>query len=336
MIHCNCVRISSGLSCALLLCCATAQELPELQSPEFRFVPAEGLGLEKGVCRRDPSDVIQAGGIYYVWYTKIRNGPGIFEYPSGYSGTVWYAASKDGLRWTERGEAVAKGPAGAFDDFGVFTPNILVARGKYYLFYDAVRAPMSRQTPTAMGIAVANSPDGPWKKFAGNPVFAPSKDPSRFDSFRVDDACLIVRNRKYWLYYKGRQQGHTPAETKWGLAIAANPLGPYRKVPENPVIRSGHEVLVWPQREGVAALVGPTGPEKNTLQYAPDGIHFHVVSHFVHPPAAPGAYRPGAFDGARYGQGILWGISMKVGPDPYLVRFECNFQASQIARDNKH
>lgn len=302
-----------------------AGSLPELEAPSLSIVPAEGLGPEKGVCRRDPSDVIQVGRNYYVWYTKVREGPGIFQYPSGYSGSVWYATSTDGFHWQERGECVRKGAADAWDGHGVFTPGILVAKGKYYLFYDAVPNPMTRETPTAMGIAVAASPDGPWQKFDGNPILRPSTDPERFDSFRIDDSCLLIRGGKYWLYYKGRQAGKSPAETKWGVAIAESPTGPYVRDRASPVTNSGHEVLVWPHREGVAALIGPSGPEKNTIQYAADGLHFQVIAALKNPPAAPGGYRPDAFTDAGFARGMPWGMAMKTGTDPYLVRFECNF-----------
>lgn len=326
----NCQR-AAPIALLLWLGCSSpsprafAAGLPELQSPRFRFVPAQGLGSEKGVCRRDPSDVIEVGSTYFVWYTKVLDGPGVYRYPSGYSGHIWYATSEDGLRWKERGETLGKGPPGAFDEHGVFTPGILAVEGKYYLFYTAVPKPMSDSTPTAIGIAVAESPRGPWRRFPGNPVLQPAADPALFDSFRVDDSSLIIRDGKYWLYYKGRQAGHRPSETKWGLAIAARPTGPYLRYSPRSVVDSGHEVLVWPHREGVAALVGPTGPDKNTIQYAPDRAHFRVVSRFVNPPRAPGGYRLDAFTNAAFGRGMEWGLSMIGGRDPYLVRFECGF-----------
>ena len=304
-----------------------AGELQELQSPQFRTQPLRGLGVEKGICRRDPSDVIRVGETYFVWYTKVVNGPGIFQYPSGYTGSVWYATSEDGQSWKERGVCVRKGAQDAWDGHGVFTPGILAANGRYYLFYDGVPNPMTPEAPTGIGIAISASPYGPWAKFENNPILKPSTDPQQFDSFRVDDSCLLARGGKYWLYYKGRQAGHTPAETRWGAAIADRPTGPYVRWPGNPVIGSGHEVLVWPHGRGVAALVGPTGPEKNTIQYAEDGLHFRVVSHFTNPPKAPGGYRPDAFTGATYARGMPWGVGMENGPDPYLVRFDCSMEA---------
>ena len=30
----------------------------------------EGIGAEAGVMRRDPSDVIKVGDLFYVWYSK--------------------------------------------------------------------------------------------------------------------------------------------------------------------------------------------------------------------------------------------------------------------------
>ena len=67
-------------------------------------------------------------------------------------------------------------------------------------------------------------------------------------------------------------------EIRWGVAIADEPTGPYVKSPYNPVTNSGHEVCVWLYRGGVAALLTTDGPEKNTIQYAADGINFEIVA----------------------------------------------------------
>ncbi len=303
----------------------------------FRYGPAQGIGFEEGVTRRDPSDVIRVGSVYYVWYTRTTRSRG------GYDATVWNATSPDGKVWTEKAEVVARGTKGTWDERSVFTPNILVAEKRYYLFYTAVPAPFDERTKTAIGVAAADSPDGPWRKSPGNPVLRTGRsgkwlgasgtraDPKGdWDSHRVDDACLIVRDGKYWLYYKGRQMGLKPAQTKMGVAIAEKPAGPYVKHGSNPLIKSGHEVLVWPYREGVVSLVGPTGPEKNTVQYAPDGLTFSVKAQVRRVPHAPGAYRPDAFTDTRVGRGVTWGISMVHHKQwPYLVRYECDLGASK-------
>jgi len=289
---------------------------------DFTYTPILG-GSEEGVTRRDPSPVIKVGELYYVWYSRSVEGP------SGYYADVWYATSSDGIEWTEQYKAVGKGGPNAWDENGVFTPSVLVAEGRYYVFYTAVPSPFTQEnppTPTAIGVAVSESPNGPWIKFSGNPVVKTSP-PGQWDSGRVDDSCLIVRGGKYWLYYKGRQSGLSPAETKMGLAIADNPTGPYVKHAGNPILTSGHEVCVWPHREGMAALIAPVGPEGSTVQYSSDGINFNRMSD-VKPPSAPGPYRTDGYADVAYGAGITWGLCQNHrGKWPSLMRFDCNLKA---------
>ena len=155
--------------------------------------------VSKDPGRRDPSDIIKVGDVYYIWYTKgkLRH---------GYDATIWYATSPDGHTWTEKGEALVRGSVGRWDEQSVFTPSILVAEGKYWLYFTAVPKPFDEaSTKSGIGMAVSDSPDGPWKKLAVNPILLTSDDPDKFDSMRVDDACLVVSDGKYWMYYKGRQ-----------------------------------------------------------------------------------------------------------------------------------
>ncbi|WP_372798892.1 family 43 glycosylhydrolase [Pontiella sp.] len=278
-----------------------------------------GIGQEDTVSRRDPSDVIRVGDLYYVWYSKGK-------IKSGYDATVWYATSPDGLKWTEKGQAIAKGPAGAWDEASVFTPNILVAEGKYWLFYTAISKNPKVKPDSKIGIAVSDSPDGPWERLPNNPVLKNSDNPEDFDSHLVDDSCLMVRDGKYWFYYKGRQLGKSPADTQMGLAIAEKPEGPYIKHPENPVIPGNHAVLAWPQGNGVAAMIGDTGPADitNTVQYAEDGIHFSKTHDVVDGPRAGGAYRPEAFTDSGQGEPMLWGVEIghEKGELPYIHRYD--------------
>jgi len=183
----------------------------------------EGIGAEAGVMRRDPSDVIKVDDLYYVWYSKGTISP-------GYDATVWYATSTDGNQWTEQGIALEKGPAGTWEGASVFTPNILVAEGRYWLFYTGTSREFKKKPfnpDSKIGIAVSDSPNGPWERLATNPALTNSDDNELFDSHLVDDACLVVREGKYWFYYKGRQQGKGPGHTQMGVAIADQPQGPY-------------------------------------------------------------------------------------------------------------
>lgn len=59
----------------------------------------------------------------------------------------------------------------------------------------------------------------------------------------------------------------------------------------NPISNSGHEVCVWPYKGGIASLITTDGPEKNTLQWSPDGINFEIMSVVKGAPHAIGLNR---------------------------------------------
>ena len=293
----------------------------EIRTLKATYSEAKGIGVEAGVMRRDPSDIIKVDDLYYVWYSKGKIAP-------GYDATVWYATSPDGHTWTEQGMALAKGKPGGWDGASVFTPNILVAEGRYWLFYTGTSRKFGKpfNPDSKIGIAVSDSPDGPWERLATNPALRNSDAAEDFDSHLVDDACLIVRDGKYWFYYKGRQLGKSPAQTKLGVAIADRPQGPYVKHEGNPVIRGNHEVLVWPQGKGVAAMIGTTGPKEITrsIMYAEDGLHFSKTHNILYVPTAAGAYRTEAFTDSGIGKRIEWGVHIgkQRGSLPFIQRFD--------------
>ena len=316
----------------------------------FEYRPAPGLGYEAGIVRRDPSCIIQVDGLFYVWYTRGAHPCP----PAGHEGAsetipampwdltdVWYATSADGFNWREGGPAVERGPAGSYDERSIFTPDVLAHDGRYFLVYQVTAAPTWRSTPESIAIAWADSPRGPWTKSPA-PIVEP--DPSgqvderlhpleatqagSFDSLRVHDPALLFRDGRYWLYFKGEGIGHSNMDSKWGVAIADDPLGPYVKSPLNPITNSGHEVMVWKHAGGVGALLTRCGPEKNTIQFAPDGINFEVMSTIADPPQAAGALRIEDGDENEPLSGLGWGLShvtqwsrhgIQQGQDPLRV-----------------
>ena len=298
----NCFLIALFTAFALTIACDL-----NAQSVTITRSALEGIGAEAGVMRRDPSDVIKVGDLYYVWYSKGKISP-------GYDATVWYATSKDGNSWTEKGESLAKGKPGKWDAGSVFTPNIMVAEGRYWLFYTGTSKPYKKpfNPDSKIGIAVSDSADGPWERTDSKPALSNSDIKEDFDSHLVDDACLIVRNGKYHLYYKGRKLGLGPGKTQMGLAIADKPQGPYIRNKSNPVIPGNHEVLVWPQGDGVAAMIGTTGPKQitNSIMYAANGVNFSKTGKVKNGPWAGGAYRPEAFTQSGLGTIPEWGVEI--------------------------
>jgi len=294
----------------------------------FSFSEAKGLGKDSLFNRRDNSDIIKVGNKYYVWYTKMHS-PEI----RGYWGTIWYATSEDeGHTWTEQGMALGLGDEGAFDSHAVFTPNILVYKGKYYLYYTAVKPTAGMPNNafennwttdvTAIGVAVADSPDGPFVRIKSKPLLVNSEVAEDFDSYRVDDAALLVKDGKIHLYYKGRsivygKKGHR--YTQMGVAIADQPEGPFVKHPE-PLIDKSHEVLVWQQEDKVLALACFS----KSIYISDDGINFSLIQKDLKElPYAPGLYRPHLEDGNAAKSIPGWGLSLRTQKGlAYFVRFE--------------
>ena len=104
-----------------------------------------------------------------------------------------------------------------------------------------------------------------------------------------------------------------------------------------PVINSGHETCMFPFKGGVAAIVSLDGPEKNTVQYATDGLNFEVASMIQVPPVAPGPFVPDAFADNANGRGISWGLchimDKESGADnSILARFDCDLSLD-VERD---
>lgn len=302
---------------------------------------------EDGMVRRDPSAVIKVGDTYHVWYSKSTGksygfGSGDLDaktFPWDHC-DIWHGTSKDGWHWEEQGLAVARGPAGDYDDRSVFTPEVLAHEGKYYLVYQVVVSPYLRRSYEHISMAVADSPEGPWEKVPG-PILETAQDgvwkgeadnrflvesKGSFDSHKVHDPTLMAFQGKFYLYYKGEPMGEEMfmggRETKWGVAIADKPEGPYVRSEYNPVTNSGHEVCVWHYDGGIAAMLTTDGPERNTLQWSPDGINFEIMAYIKGAPEANGLYRTSNHDDNAL-EGLRWGLCHKVdGQAGSIMRFE--------------
>ena len=305
----------------------------------FRYTPLEGFSREANVSRRDPSKVLKVDGTYYVWYTCRRS-----EFaPAGLKkatdrvpatdwdlANIWYATSRDGFTWKEQGVAVRRPAKPAMGFRSICTPDVLIWRGKYYLYFQAYSPMVGGQQFCPVMVAVADSPDGPWT-LVEKPVIKPGP-PGSWDNIKINDPYLLVHQGKIWMYYKGApiERGADYVVRMQGTATADNPLGPFVKSPLNPVINSGHETCMWPWKSGIAALVALDGPEKNTIQYADDGENFEIMSILQVPPIAPGPFIPDVFADNGDGRGFTWGLC-HINPDgggavneSILARFDCD------------
>jgi len=336
---------------------------PELSNEwfgEFQVHDLKGdLAYEEGIVRRDPSAVINADNRYFVWYSK-STGP-----TDGFAGDIendkvfpwdrcdiWYATSEDGWTWKEEGLAIPRGEKGAYDDRSVFTTEIMVWDGMYYLCYQTVKSPYNVRVKNQVGLAWADSPYGPWTK-SEKPILSPAdngiwkgEEQNRFnvvkkgdfDSHKVHDPCIIPYKGKFYLYYKGEQMGEEITfggrQIRHGVAIADDPKGPYVKSPYNPISNSGHEICVWPFWGGIGSLITTDGPEKNTIQWSPDGINFEIQAVIRGVPHAIGLNR--SLEGADTipFKVFEWGLTHQymTYDYQYIRRFSGKSKTTHVAR----
>ncbi len=115
-------------------------------------------------------------------------------------------------------------------------------------------------------------------------------------------------------------------------AVADKPTGPYVKCKDNPLI-GGHTVCIWPHREGLAALIDAAGPERFTVQWSADGIHFKRAAKVPRVHTGCGPFDADAFTNARYGRGIAWGVAQNHEKGTLcIVRFDVDLRAPKKAR----
>lgn len=317
---------------------------PRVQDNElytlFKYTKLEGLNYNGGdgtISRRDPSRPVLIDGKYYMWYTKRhtkvppigwdRANEATDEIPSTDWDLcdLWYATSKDGFKWEEQGIAVARPKKPALGWRSIATPEILIWKGKYYLYFQAFNEPSGTKGDWCpISMAYADSPNGPWTHI-GKPI-VPFGKKGEWDQDQTQDPHPIVYKGQIYLYYKAAYNKWPEKRDKYavahGLAIADNPLGPFEKHPLNPVLNSGHETTYFPFKEGIAALAIKDGNERETMQYAEDGVNFKIASSVSLTPTAGGTYTPDAFTGTDFGRGVTWGV--------------CHFINAATSRDKKH
>ncbi|WP_246114543.1 family 43 glycosylhydrolase [Rubripirellula tenax] len=305
---------------------ANGCEITNPEKPEwnirFEHSPLKGdLAPDPNFTRRDPSAVIFVNDKYYVWYSYSLTHNTDKEAPWDLN-DLYFATSSDGETWEEKGPAVMRGAEGEFDHRSVFTTEIFVHDGVYYLVYQAAADLDGVYNRNFVGMSQASSPDGPWTKLK-EPVLRPTYvNTPYFDNNAVHDPCLIHYNDKFYLYYKGEcncfdcegcERWCNPIcglkkQVKWGVAIADSPTGPFVKSEFNPITNTGHEVMVWKYGTGVAILQHQDGPEAKTIQYAEDGVNFEIMGNAIDMPEAAGLFRPSDPENTPHA-GVDWGLS---------------------------
>jgi hypothetical protein len=298
----------------------------ELRKPTFTVTQVEGIGWDPEYNRHDASNIFMIDGKYHVYYTRFKFGnmQNFWKavYLTEWNTEIWLAVSEDGIHWTEYGN-VFPAQEGAWYALGRHAPFIVPYEGKYYMYFTAWSG--SDEQERHMGVAVADTPAGPFRALQHAPLLSPTHKPGDFDGWIIDDPCVIRREGKFWMYYKGRPLGsnNSHKDSFIGLAFADHPAGPFIRS-EYGALAHGHTGGVWPHREGVALMADNPPPDSFQLRYARDGIHFIDAGMVGQDLRDNGFYCPEALQDVEYGHGITWGLALQRDKNKrhFLVRFD--------------
>lgn len=136
-------------------------------------------------------------GVYHLFHIRGER----WTWPQGYREIdLGHAVSTDLRLWTPQAPVIPAGRPGAWDEAGVWAPDIVERDGLYHLFYTGSDAAYNQR------IGLATSPDlYHWTKHPANPVIAPGpwSDRARGTQVAGRDAMVFADNQagRYLLYY---------------------------------------------------------------------------------------------------------------------------------------
>jgi len=196
---------------------------------------------------------------------------------------------------------IALEPAGgdAWDGGCVSEGFVYRVENRYAMVYFGDNANSEPKHPIQVGLAVADSLDGPWVRVSvDKPIIPVGERDEDIDSHITANPALVMPpGGGYWLYYKGNSKAVKAASKQRTdltgraaqhgvfrtvcLARAENLEGPYQKYEGNPVIRYEHsdfeDPYVWHDGERFHML----GHDLSVLEYGAgiylqsfDGIHW--------------------------------------------------------------
>ncbi|RPD43337.1 sucrase [Chitinophaga barathri] len=185
---------------------------------------------------------------YYVWCgSMIRTADGVchlfysrWPKSKGFNGwatdsEIAHATAEQPLGpYTFKNVVLAKRHKKYWDADVTHNPTVLKFGNKYYLYYMGNYGDgtfWDHRNHQRIGVAVAKSLDGPWKRF-DKPVVDTTAD--SWDHLMTSNPSVTQRaDGKYLIVYKGVSAGEMPrgGKVSHGAAISDSPTGPFLKRP---------------------------------------------------------------------------------------------------------
>lgn len=275
------IPIRIVLLCFLLGCLPPQSDsatAPTTFAENWEFV---GIAVEEpGYTIWGTSPIVGDDGIVHLfvarWPCELKVDPGW----RSHSEIAHYTGDSPEGPFTFSEVAIAGSGTDTWDKFGAHNPSIHRVDDKYVLLYIANSDYQQAPHPAnqKIGMAIAESPFGPWRKVNGNGlILEPSPDRQHWThqaSNGVNNPALLKHpGGGYFLYFKSEK-------AKMGLAIAEQIEGPYVQLPfpvtanEKGIedgyafVHKGEISLLTTDNHGIIEAGG------GILWTSSDGIHF--------------------------------------------------------------
>ncbi|GGF23088.1 glycoside hydrolase family protein [Echinicola rosea] len=276
-----------------------------------RLEPLHRLLETEGYYVWGTSPIYDAAGKVHVFYSrwKAEYGMGGWIHQSEIAHAV---ADRPEGPYTFQEVVIAPRGGEHWDATTCHNPHIKEVNGKYYLFYMGNHN--KRTNTKRIGLAMADSLDGPWRR-PDKPLLEAGEEGDWDDHCTTNPSFVQHPDGRCFLYYKSwntyEYEHYTDPKIrgnrKYGLAIADQPEGPYRKYEENPIINyadkgdniQAEDGFVWYEDGKFRMLMRDMGIYNH--QYglyleSEDGIHFsdppeiayYETDHYFSQPPKPG------------------------------------------------
>ena len=195
----------------------------QIPGPNPILIPGEDDEWDSSII--ECCNVFKDQHTYYLYYHGVP-----LSQRESYTYRIGVATASHPLGpWKKYGgnPIVDLGPEGSWDGGArnfVAGAAVLKERGnEYYLWYNST----SHEQQPDIGLAYADNPMGPWKKYEGNPVV---KDFGFLGG-------VVKVNGKYHMYTEYPVGASSPDQGPMALAIAEKQEGPWKKYEGNPIIK---------------------------------------------------------------------------------------------------
>lgn len=241
---------------------------------------------------------------------------------ASWSGTQFHAfSSTDLVHWTDHGVILDLGPDVTWADDSAWAPTIAARDGKYYFYFSGGLS--SGNTAKQLGVAVADSPAGPFRDALGKPLVASGS----YSGQMIDSAVFTDDDGKSYLYWgngnsyqvplnddmvsfdPAKVKTYHPANYNEGSFVIKRNGTYYFMWSENDTRSADYRVAYatgdspvgpWSDRVGVIlakdAALGILGTGHHSVVRAPNSDDWYIAYHRFAIPGGDGTHRETTVD----------------------------------------